>query len=387
MTRVAVRQGGFLTIVQDSGRWGREHWGVPVNGYLDELAAQWANWLLGNPLDAAVLEITAAGPELEVLEDGPLAWAGADFPVQIDGVAWPPGESRVVARKSRIRFGYRKKGLRCYLAFPGGICVPKVMGSRATDLASGIGGYDGRALRPGDEIASTVANALLRRTLRRTVRTGRILRVVPGTRPERLPAGSLTRLLTAEFRVSKDSSAMGLRLTGSSLGHPRGDWPSEGMAIGAVECPPSGEPLVLLKNRGSIGGYPVVAHVIRADWPVLAQLGPEDSVSFALVDHETAHAAVVELFAGIGSPAVTRTVPTPAPWAGLMRRRDVYGRTLADAGDWVERGQLIGILESLGQSHPVVVDRPGLILDMVGDGELVQEGRILWTLTEEVLAP
>lgn len=383
MTRVRVIHGGFLTQVQDGGRWGYEHWGIPVNGHLDEFAAGWANWLLGNEAAAAVLEVTAAGPELAVMEEGLLAWTGASYPVHLDGHPWPSGQGRLVRRGSRIRFGFRQLGMRAYVAFPDGIDVPLVMGSRATDVAAGMGGYRGRQLRGGDEISSVGLGTTVRSTQRLTFRKKRVLRVLAGGRPERLAPVALTRLLTEEFRVARDSSAMGLRLLGGPLDHPRGDWPSEGMAIGAIECPPSGEPLVLLRNRGSIGGYPVVAHVIRADWSALGQLGPDDPVFFQLVDRTTAKRAVINQFAEIGRAGQPVVRSYPAPWDSVVRRRDAYGRVLADVGEWMEPGQPVLFLEALGQQVPLAMTSPGQLLEISPDGTGVAAGDILWTGSEE----
>lgn len=210
-----------------------------------------------------------------------------------------------------------------------------------------------------------------------------MLRVLPGARPERLAPQALTRLVTEQFRVARDSSAMGLRLLGAPLDHPRGDWPSEGMPIGAIECPPSGEPLVLLRNRGSIGGYPVVAYVIRADWPALAQLGPDDVVLFDLVDLSAARAALVGLFSGIGGGQSPRLRSSRAPWAGIVQRRDAYGRVLAAAGEWAERGQTLLMLEALGQRIPMRMERSGQILDIAEDEAWVEAGDVLWNCREE----
>lgn len=384
MTAVRVVRAGFLAAVQDRGRWGFEHWGVPVSGVLDDYACQWANWLLSNPVDAAVLEIAAVGPELEVVSGGTLAWTGAEFEVTVDGEEWPSGEARLLGAGAHLRFGRRRRGLRSYLAFPGGIDVPVIMGSRATDLGSAVGGFLGRPLVPGDYLSGLGEAASLGRTERQTVRLSRTLRVLPGARLDRFSPHALTRLATQPFRVSDDSSAVGLRLTGATIDQPRGDWPSEGMAIGSIEVPPSGEPLVLLTNRGSIGGYPVVAHVIRADWPALAQLAPGDSISFALVNHEQALAAFQEMQSRIGRAANLRQTWERAPFAGVIIRSDHYGRHLADAGEWVHKNQLLARIESMGQVVPLYAGSEGLLTEIVAKDTVVDKEQTLWVIQEEV---
>lgn len=382
MTRVKVLRPGLLTTVQDPGRWGYEQWGMPLSGVMDEFAAHWANWLVGNEMSAAVLEVTAIGPELEVLEDGVAALAGADLSATLNGERWAPGEARLLTQNDSIRFGARVAGMRGYLAVPGGVAVPLVLGSRSTDLAARVGGYLGRSLRAGDEVASLVSSAEQRTTVRSTMRRRRVLRVIPGVRLERFPDGTWARFLTDEYEISGDSSRMGLRLKGGVVAQPRGDWPSEGMAIGSIQCPPSGHPVILTKDRGSIGGYPVVAHVARMDWPALAQLCPGDRVHFEAIEVTSAVKGFQAQMTAIGSCATIDMLSTTAPFAAMVHREDEFGRALAQAGEWVEPSDVLVVLESCGFRLPLKALTSGVLQEIVDTGTVCQ-GDQLWCIRRE----
>ena len=372
MTTVRVVRPGLLSTVQDMGRWGYEHWGVMVGGAHDEWALAWANRLLGNGENEAALEITAVGPELEVTEAGPLALAGADLSATADGQPWPPGTGRRVGVGTRIRFGVRRRGFRAYLAFPGGLAVSPVLGSRTTDLVSGIGGLGGRPMAAGDQLASLERGGTAVSTEWPTMRAGHVLRVMPGVRRNRFPALSYFQLLTREFTVSADSNGMGLRLAGEPVASPRGDWPSEGMAVGSIECPPSGHLLVLMKGRGSLGGYPPLAHVIRADWPAMAQLAPGDWVAFEEVDTEGARVALAEAWQfPVGEPVARGAV---MPFAGWLVDRDRYGRRLPRAGDWVWPGQCVTRVAATGEVWEVLSGSAGVLDWMPPPAHLLNAG-------------
>lgn len=292
MPRIRILKPGLLTSVQDAGRKGYEHLGIMVGGWMDDLAARWANRLVGNPPSAAVLEITVLGPSFEAKDPGWIALAGADLGAMVNGVPWNPGATRHVAPGDIVSFGRVVYGMRAYLGFAGGIQVDPVLGSRSTDLVSGFGGFQGRALKSGDELCYGGGPAELVSAPHATCRVSTELRVLPGVRIERLPTGSWEKFLEGTYRVDPRSNRVGIRLEGSHIwSQPMaGDHTSEAIAMGSVEVTPSGELLILMKSRGSIGGYPTVAHVIMADWPVLAQLSLGSEVSFVPTDEETARA-------------------------------------------------------------------------------------------------
>lgn len=383
MTRIRVIRPGLLTSIQDRGRLGYEQWGISPAGVLDDYAAGWANWLVQNPADAAVLEVTGIGPELEVLEDGALSLAGADLSATVDGRPWPPGQAQTVKAGARVKFGRRRAGFRAYLGFPGGIAVPEVMGSRSTDLTGRFGGLHGRALAAGDELAALGPVTATRNTARTTLYRRAVVRVLPGVRLDRFGDAAWPRLLTSAYRVSPASSGVGLRLQGPLLDSPRGDWPSEGMAIGAVECPPSGNPLILLKGRGSIGGYPVIAHVIRADWPALAQLAPGETIRFVEVSRQEALYRLGAQRARLGRGGAPRSLEHTAPTQGMVRRRDAQDCQLPHVGDWLDRGEIVAWLDTRSGSLPLRVAQSGVLEDMVEEGARVTSGQRIWRVRME----
>ncbi len=277
-----IFRAGMMTTVQDAGRTGFRASGVPLSGPMDPFALRVANMLAGNPEDMAALEITLSGPEIEFARDVRIAICGAEF----SGLpSWRP----LLARAGeRVRFGECRKGCRAYLAVAGGISVPQVLGSRSTYLRGGIGGFHGRALRDGDilEEGSDPAAPAPRRlevsffvspSLMPAYSASPTIRVVRGAQ-----AGEFFEALCAgQFQVTARSDRMGLRLGGGAIGrHPGGELASSAVAPGTIQVPPDGQPIVLMADAQSIGGYPQVAHVITVDLPMLAQLRPVDALRF-----------------------------------------------------------------------------------------------------------
>ncbi len=295
MARLKVVRPGMLTTIQDQGRFGQGHLGVPQQGAIDSYALRWALRLAGaEPLQAA-LEITLLGPTLEVQDPCFAALAGAEIGAQVNGLPWPTGRSVRLRQGDLITFRAPAEGLRAYLAFRGGVAGDEVLGSRATDLKSGIGGHQGRALRAGDVLevgdgggepaAAPVATAIMRDRVR----------VLPGPRDELFPEGALGQLTSGPYRVTPDADRVGMRLIGPEVVGAPGDIPSEGIPLGGIEIVPSGQPIVLLQGRGSVGGYPVLATVISADIPVLAQLRPGSSLRFEVATRAAARLAREEM--------------------------------------------------------------------------------------------
>jgi len=292
MASLEVLRPGMLTTVQDLGRFGQGHLGVPQQGAVDSYALRWALRLAGAPEDAPALEITLMGPALVVREACFAGLAGAELGARLNGDPWPAGESRRLAAGDRIAFGTPdRRGLRAYLAFAGGIAVDCILGSRSTDLQSRVGGLGGRALVTGDVLEVGDGPGIPARAPVPTAILQEAVRVLPGPRDELFPAEALRRLTSEPYTVTPQVDRVGMRLFGPAIHGAPGDIPSEGVPLGAVEILPSGQPIVLLQGRGSIGGYPVLATVISADVPVLAQLRPGDRARFAAVDLPTAQAA------------------------------------------------------------------------------------------------
>jgi biotin-dependent carboxylase-like uncharacterized protein len=281
-----VLDGGLLTTVQDAGRPGRADQGVGTSGWLDPPAAALANRLVANPAGAAVLEVTLRGPSL-VLR-GPqgssrsVAVTGGSAEVTIDGRAVAMHSPVEVPAGARIDVGWLATGARAYVAVSGGLAVDAVLGSRATDLLSGLGPPplaagqrlplgDDAGRRSGLDVAPVPA-----------LPSRPVLRVIPGPRADWLAPGSVDVLTAAAWIVGADSNRVGLRLAGAVLERrATGELPPEGLVAGAVQVPPSGEPIVFLADHPVTGGYPVLAVVVDADLPVAAQLRPGTRVTFA----------------------------------------------------------------------------------------------------------
>jgi biotin-dependent carboxylase-like uncharacterized protein len=277
---------GLLTTVQDARlrlTYGR--YGVSPGGALDVPAARLANHLVGNPEEAALLEITLVGPRLRVLRPTVLALTGADLNARLDERPLTPGWSVFARAGALLEFGERRWGLRSYLALAGGITVPEVLGSRSTDLRGGFGGLGGRALRAGDVLSAPLlpdpflhagASAPL------PPLSDQPVRLWPGPHGRRFTRRAHTLLYQARWQVSPTSDRMGLRLLGPPLPQRQpAEVPSLGLPTGAVQVPPDGQPIVLLADHQPTGGYPVIACVVQADLPRLAQLAPGESLRFA----------------------------------------------------------------------------------------------------------
>ena len=296
---VEVIQPGLLTTVQDLGRWGYQKYGVPVCGALDLVSLRIANILVGNHESLAGLEMTAAGPSLKFDEDAVIAVTGADLGPQIDSKPAPSWESVPVPGGSTLSFGGPQDGLRAYLAVAGGIDVPMVMGSRSTDIKSGFGGLHGRALQPGDQIPigpSSIPGKWESKTLPTSISRqptyGQTfeIRVVLGPQDGMFTERGIAVLLTSEYTVSTDSDRTGCRLDGPAVRHVRGpDIVSDGTALGSIQVPGSGTPIILLADRGTTGGYTKIATVISPDIGLLAQAMPDARIRFVAVSLEEAH--------------------------------------------------------------------------------------------------
>jgi antagonist of KipI len=277
---------GMLTTVQDLGRWGRQSDGVPVAGPMDAYSHRAANRLVGNDDNLAALEITLVGPEIETGGDVVCAVVGAEFELAADGRPMPIGQAFSLRSGARLRFGRRLAGARATLAVRGGIDVPLVFGSRATSLTCGMGPFGGRALKAGDRLPvgrplGRVAAAATPKAPKMPVGGAR-LRAIPGPHDGMFPAASLDLFFTSPFTVSTVSNRMGYRLDGPAVAHAGGaDILSEATPIGSVQVPGSGQPILLMADRQTTGGYPKIATVITADLALAGQLLPGDWIRFS----------------------------------------------------------------------------------------------------------
>jgi antagonist of KipI len=286
---VSVIKPGMLTTVQDMGRWGFQARGVPVAGPMDPVSHRLANALVGNGRDAALLEVTLLGPELEFDDERLVAVTGADFDLSLDGRPAPLRAPFTVSAGSRLRFGARRLGARAYLAVSGGIAVTPILGSRATHLVSVMGGVRGRALIAGDRLPLGVRSRFSRAALplppARESRSdpNATLRVLPGPQLEYFQPDAIDVLQSAPYVVAQDSDRMGFRLDGPRLTHARPvDIISDATPLGVLQVPASGQPILLMADRQTTGGYPKIATVIAADMAVAGQLAPADTITFAV---------------------------------------------------------------------------------------------------------
>jgi antagonist of KipI len=274
---IRVLEAGLETTVQDLGRFGYAQIGVSASGAADTLALRAGNLLVGNAENAAALEMTLAGATLAFDGDAVVAVTGSDF-----GSALPLWSAIEVKAGTVVRFGAARSGARCYLAVRGGLVVPRALGSASVHLASGIGG---RALAKGGILA--IGDAAIRRP-----RTARLeppaadgpLRVTQGPQAEWFGE----ELYGAAYRVAASSNRMGVRLEGPAMASPPGHMLTEGVALGAVQIPPDGRPIILFVEHQTTGGYPKPANVISADLWRVGQLAPHREVCFELVGLEAA---------------------------------------------------------------------------------------------------
>lgn len=316
---ITVLKPGMLTQVQDEGRWGWQADGVPVGGAMDTWAHRVANLLVGNTGagdDAATLEILMSGPRLRFEVAATVALTGADLSPTVDGQPVPMGRRLRLRAGAELAFGRRVAGARACLAVAGGLDLPPVLGSRSTFARGGFGGWQGRALRAGDVLplrTPTAAAAAVADDPSAPFTLGppcpldllthlpapepeactRVLAVAGEHWPTFSPAAQHA-FLAQTWRIGGASDRMGYRLQGppgTALPKPDlGEMLSEGVALGTVQVPPDGQPIVLMAERQSTGGYPRIAHVASVDLSLLAQLMPGQALRFELVGLDRAQA-------------------------------------------------------------------------------------------------
>ena len=306
MAEIHVLRGGLLTTVQDVGRWGGQGRGMPVAGPMDLYSHRLANRLVGNDESVAGLEVTLTGPELQASGDLVCAVSGAEFELLAGERPVTCGRAFKLRHNERLRFGRRLAGARAALAVRGGIAVAPVFGSRATSLAAGIGPCGGRAIRAGDRlpIGSAASGAP------RTGSAGSLplphggarLRVIPGPQEETFAAAARELFFTARFTVTPQSNRMGYRLEGPPLAHAgSAEMLSDATPLGSVQVPKSGQPILLMADRQTTGGYPKIATVISADLPLAGQLAPGDWIRFAPCSRQEAIDALHNLERRLGA--------------------------------------------------------------------------------------
>jgi len=288
-----VIEPGLLTTVQDLGRPNAISSGVQAGGAMDRFAHRAANLLVGNDPGEATLECTLRGPQLVAERSCLVAITGADFDPRVSGAAVPAWSTIRLGAGERLTFAGRRAGARVYIAVAGGVEGQRWLGSRSTNLMAGRGGHQGRALRPGDVLATAgePKTQNVDRQLAENLRpayTDRTLYAIAGPHIKRLNAEGRGLLFEAVYTLSPNSDRMGYRLDGPQLVTAGDELLSFGLVAGAVQVPHGGQPILLMADHQTAGGYPVVATVVSASMPIAAQLLPGDEVRFAELTIERA---------------------------------------------------------------------------------------------------
>ncbi len=313
---ISVIEPGRFTSIQDEGRSGFAHLGVPHAGAADCLSLRHANLLVGNPQGPAALEMTLHGPTLRFAVDAVIALTGGRMEAYLDDMPLPMYQSVAVHAGQVLACGPLLTGMRGYLAVGGGISTARVLTSAATDTLAGLGPP---VLRAGDRLALQPPGRLQGRYLRAPPEFPAkvTLRVTTGPHQEWFPPAALGGFLSGCYQVRADSDRTGIRLAGAPVvERNQGELPSQGMLTGAVQVPNDGYPIVLLPNHGTTGGYPVIAVVISADLPQLGQLRPGALLRFQTVNREQALQALRSVAANLRAAIVCAD-------PGLLEARDL----------------------------------------------------------------
>lgn len=283
---------GLLTTVQDRGRFGYTASGIGTSGAMDREAYEAANYLVGNRRGEAVLEATLLGPSIQFDGDCVCAVTGADMGTALDGIAVERGRPFPVLAGQTLTMGAAKSGCRAYLAVLDGVDVPMVLNSRSTDLKSAMGGFQGRALKRGDLLPASggIDITVLGRKRQLPVYSQHVIvRVIPGPQAENFTGRGFQTLWNSAYVLSDQSDRMGLRLDGPAIETVSGsDIVSDGIAWGSIQVTSGGQPIILLADRQTTGGYAKIGTVCSFDTPKLAQLRPGGTVRFEAISVEAA---------------------------------------------------------------------------------------------------
>jgi antagonist of KipI len=348
---ILVKKPGLLTTVQDAGRIGYQQFGVPVSGVMDHLSHRIGNLLVGNPENGAVLELSLLGPELVFQTDTVISVTGGDLGVHVNGEPLSLWTSVRVSEGDTLTCKGIKKGCRAYLAVAGGIQVPTVMGSLSTYTRGKIGGCEGRALKAGDVLTTGEPTAEIEQLAGRSLTPAEaeypreiLIRVIPGPQDDAFTPEGIETFYSSPYAVTNECDRMGYRLEGAQISHiSGGDMISDGIAMGAVQVPGHGMPIVMMADRQTTGGYTKIANVITVDLPKMAQAKPGDQITFHRITVEEAQQLLQEQEKtlsgyrkqlGISLPEKPTPVPAsspapdPAPHAGKKEVRVVSRKEL-----------------------------------------------------------
>lgn len=292
---IRILKGGMLTTVQDGGRTGYQSQGFSVAGVMDARSFKIANLLLDNPENEAVLEFTLIGPTLEFTSETIIAITGGDFQPKINDEPAPMYTAIYMHKGDILKFGSARTGSRGYIAFSSYLSIPVVMGSRCTNLKSCIGGFKGRRLQDGDYINFRIKRRYLPFFLSRKLEPDdfsqeeTVLRVVMGPQDDMFSKQGIETFLNTEYIVTSEFDRMGCRLDGAYIARKsESDMISDGIALGSVQVPSHGKPIILLADRQTTGGYPKIATVASVDIPKLVQRKTDHKIRFQAISVQEA---------------------------------------------------------------------------------------------------
>jgi antagonist of KipI len=307
MSLLVVESAGLQTTVQDFGREGYGALGVSASGAADAVALRIGNLLLQNQPGAPALEMTLTGGTFLFPDGAVICLAGANFGAQVDGKALELWRPHAILPGKRLALGATRDFARCYLCVAGGVGVAGFMGSASTHLLSGLGGWEGRALRKGDvlqigRLQKNIQRRKLRPGVLEILKPEKKLRVTRGPQFDRFAEEARRTLENSEFVVNEDSNRVGLRLDGPRLAmRDNAEMISEGVPLGAIQVTPSGQAILLFVEQQTTGGYPKIANVIGTDLHSVGQLRPRDTIRFEEVSLTSARELWIEQKRLLGS--------------------------------------------------------------------------------------
>lgn len=352
---------GSFTTVQDLGRTEYQKYGIPPSGAIDPYSLQVANLLVGNDRGVAALEATISGPTIEFGEETWFAVTGPGWVPRLNDVEIPPWRTVRAESGDRLSFDEVDEGARAYVAVAGGIDVPSILGSKSTNVRAELGGFEGRPLQAGDVLDVGDGPEPAPQEVPeqyRPVTDFDDVRVVLGPQDDHFTDEGIETFLDATFTVKSESDRMGIRFDGPAIEHSKGaDIISEGTAMGAVQVPENGQPIALLADRQTTGGYAKIATVIEADLPTLAQMRPADEASFREVSLETAYDVRERQLENLGEAE------------RLLSEEELIADESIETGDQEHRS------ESRATERWVTATMPGEILTIhVSEGDDVEAG-------------
>ena len=288
---INVLKPGFQSTIQDLGRNGFSHYGISKSGAADDLSIRLGNLIVGNNENAASIEMTLVGGEFKFNIDSTIVLTGSKFAAMIDNKSIPFNEAIKISANQTLYIGQTMEGARCYLAVKGGIDVTNVFSSKTTHLTSKMGGIDGRALIKDDQlmigksmtgVAPIVYNNIL------DINMSKLL-IIKGIQENYISKLTWKKFLNQEYKVSNLSSRMGIRLEGESLNlENNNEIITEGVPLGAIQLPRSGNPIISFVEHQTTGGYPKIANVISSEMHKVGQLKPGDKFKFELISLDEA---------------------------------------------------------------------------------------------------